>query len=100
MAEAHAARVPPHRLLDYTYRDLAAAFDGEAIRRRRDRQLHLWAHYQGEGLHRTKALPNLTGLLRKLEPMRVMSPRGLRNAILNMARAMGAKVTRRKKGDG
>lgn len=100
MAEATAAGVLPHLFWDYTYRELAAAFEGAAIKRRRDHQLHLWAHFQGQGFARAKRLPRLSDLLRKLEPSRVMSPEGLRSAIINMARAMGATVTHRKKDGG
>lgn len=83
-----------------TYREVFALIKGEAMRRRRNRQADLWAHWHGAAFARQKRLPDLPTILRKMEPMRVMSPRELRAAVLAMAESLGAKVIRRKKNEG
>lgn len=74
--------------------------NGAAIARRRDRQLHLWGGWHNAAFQRSRKLPNLASLLRKLEPLRVMSPKELRRSIVSSFMALGAKVTFRKKGEG
>lgn len=83
-----------------TPRETFAIFTGDAIRRRRDRQHGLWTAWHVAAFERQKRLPPLAPMLRKLEPVRVMSPKQLRNAVLSMAHALGATVTIRKKGEG
>lgn len=99
MAECAAAGLPPGEFFDYTYRMIAALLEGAKKREIREHQLHLWAQYQGQALSRTKRLPNIATLLRKLEPNKPMSGREIRHWLMEAARQMGAKVTRRKKGE-
>lgn len=97
MAEAAAAGVAPHLFWDYTYRELHALMRGSAIRARRQHQLAIFGAYQGERFARTKRLPDLKALLRKFEPVRVMSREALKATVLGIAQAMGAVVVRRPK---
>lgn len=96
-----AAGVMPHDALDYTARMLNAAIDGAAERQRIAMALGLWTAHHGEGLARTKRLPDLAVMLRKLQPGggAPMSPKEQHSAIMQMARAMGARVVHKKKGD-
>jgi len=100
MTEAAAAGIPPDRFWHLTYRELFNAMQGEALRRRRDRQTLLWAAWHGAAWTRSKTFPNadkLNGMLRKMDPPRVMTPREQRGAILGIAKALGAEVVYRKK---
>ena len=100
MTEAAAAGIPPDRFRHLTYRELFNALQGEAIRRRRDRQSSLWAVWHGAAWTRSKTFTNaekLNSMLRKMDPPRVMTPREQRSAILGIANAMGAEVVYRKK---
>lgn len=92
------AGVPPHQILDYTHRMLAALLDADEQRQKLTMALELWAHYQGQSLRRQKRLPRLRDLLRKFFPLPVMSAKAQHHAIMSMAKAMGARVTYRKKG--
>lgn len=84
-----------------TMKQLFRCFDGAATARRRARQQDLWTAWHIANFSNAKKLPDLGPLLRKLEPLenRVMSPRDVRQTILGMAEAMGAKITVRKKGE-
>lgn len=97
MAEASAAGIHPHLFWDYTFRELHAVMRGAALNAKRAHQLALFESYHVESFARTKRLPTLKSLLRKLEPARVMSRDAIRSVVLGMAEAMGAQVVRRKK---
>lgn len=99
MAEAGAAGIPPTEFWHLTYRELFNALKGEHLRRRRDRQQIVFGAWHGESFARHKRLPNLTDILRKMEPSRVMSPREQRAAIMGIAEAMGATVTYKRRVD-
>lgn len=99
MAEAFAIGVPPWRLWDMTYREIDACFEGAVIRTRTTWKAHLWGAWQTANLNRAgKKFPDLKSLLRKLDPARIMGNVEMRQSLLAAARAMGAKVTIRKKG--
>lgn len=95
MVEAAAAGLLPHLFWDYTFRELHALLGGAALRARRDHKLTLWGAWQGDNLRRAKKLPELAGLLRKLDPRRVMSASAIRSTIIALAEQMGAKVVRK-----
>jgi len=100
MTEAAAIGIFPDRFWRLTYRELFNALQGESLRRRRDRQTLLWAHWHGSAWVRTKTFPNadkLNSMIRKMDPPRVMTPREQRTTILGIARALGAEVVYRKK---
>jgi hypothetical protein len=97
MVEAVAAGMPPHQFWDSTHREIYALLAGAALKARRDHKLTLWGHWQGQNLRRSKRLPDLKQLLRKLDPARVMSGQAIRAAILGIAESMGAKVVRKSK---
>ncbi len=97
MVEAAAAGLLPHLFWDYTMRELHALLGGAALRARREHKLVLWGHWQGQNLRRSKRLPDLRQLLRKLDPARVMSGQAIRAAILGIAESMGARVVRKSK---
>lgn len=97
MAEAAAVGIPPLQFWDSTYRELYAAFQGDAIRRRRDRQEAISAAWHGAAFERSKRLPDIRAILRKMEPMREMTNHELRASILGIAKAMGATVEYRKR---
>lgn len=82
-------------------KQLFRCFEGAAIARRRVRQNDLWHAWHVANFTNAKKLPDLTQLMRKLEPAesRVMSPRQQRQSILGIAQAFGAKITYRKKGE-
>ncbi len=94
-----AAGIPPHIALDYTPRELYAVFTGRNISQRRQHQLAIFEAWHIESFARHKRLPKLQDLLRKMDEPRVMSPRSIRATILDVARAMGAKVRYVKKGE-
>lgn len=98
MAEAAAAGVLPHVFWDFTYRELYAAFAGRNIVQRRQHQLGLFEAWHTAAFYRSKKMPVLADLLRKMEPGRVMSSRAIRAAIIGAAQAMGAVVRIVKKG--
>ena len=100
MIEAAAAGVPPHLFWDYTFRELHGLLTGAQLIARRSHKLALFGAYQAEGLARTKRLPPLEKLLSKLDPLRDMSAKDIRAAVLGMAQALGAKVVRRSKTKG
>lgn len=98
MSEAAAAGVLPHVLLDYTHREIYAALKGAVLRTVRERKGSLWAAWQTANFTRAKKLPDLTPLLRKLDPIPVrMTSKEIRGVIFGMARAMNAKITRKPK---
>lgn len=99
MAEAAACGVPPHLFWDYTYRELTAALAGAKLQTRRAFKLNLWTVWQGVNLSRNKKLPELRGLLSKLDPIRDMSAQEIRKAVLGIAQSLGATVVRRKRGE-
>lgn len=80
------------QVLDLTYRECFIILEAQQKRSTRQMQVALFGAWQGQHLSRHKVLPRLSGLLRKLEPMRVMSPKAIRAAVMNMAKAMGAEV--------
>ncbi len=100
MAEAAAIGIPPHVLFEsYDHRMLYAAFRGEALRDVRWRKKSVWASWNTANFTRAKKLPDLAGLLRKMDPSPVMmTAKQLRGVIFGIAQTMGAKITRRKKG--
>ena len=101
MAEAAAAGVPPHIVLDYTHRMLFAAMKGAVIHESRQRKGQLWAAWSTANFTRAKKLPDLEPLLRKLDLNRVnMTAKEIRSAVFDMAKRMGATVIRYKKGEG
>jgi len=61
--------------------------------------MSLWTAWHMVALDRSKKLPKLEDLIRKLEPARVMSPRDLRAAIIAAATAMGSSVRHVKRED-
>lgn len=69
------------------------------MRRRRDRSASIWAAWHQAAFVRQKRLPDLGGILRKLEPPRVMSAREQHRSIMGIAKAMGAKVRHVKRGE-
>lgn len=97
MAEAAAAGLLPHVLFDYTHRMIYAVLKGERLRHIRHQKLSLWTAWNNANFTRAKKLPDLAALLRRLDPSETMSPRAIRRAVLDMASAIGAKITRRKK---
>lgn len=98
MAEAAAAGVLPHIMFDYTHRMLYAAIRGAFIRDARVRKESLWAAWQTANFTRSKRLPDLLPLLRKLDPVPVrMTAREIRDSVFDMAKAMGAKIIRKKR---
>lgn len=97
MAEASAAGVHPHLFWDYTWRELYAVLQGSTLRARRDHKLALFNAWHGANLRRGKRLPELRTLLRKLDPVRVMSAGSIRAAVMGIAQALGANVVRKKK---
>ncbi len=99
MAEAAAIGVPPHRFWRMTPRELYAAFVGYRDAQVRLKKTLLWQAWSTANFTRAKKLPDLKGLLSKLEPSRVMSPRELRSTLLGIATVMGAKVIYKKRGD-
>lgn len=96
--ELAADGIPPHVAVDYTLRWIHVFLEGRALARTRDMQLAIFHAWQNQNLSRHKKLPNLPSLLRKLEPAREMSPKAIRSAIKNMAKAMGAEIRVVKKG--
>lgn len=99
MAEASAAGVHPHLFWDYTWRELYAVLQGSTIRARRDHKLALFNAWHGVNLGKAKRLPELRTLLRKLDPVRVMSATSIRAAVMGIAQALGATVVRKKRGE-
>ncbi len=99
MAAAFAIGIPPDDMLDMTYRELYAAFKGHRDRSIRAHQLALYEAWHTAAFYRSKKMPELLPMLRKLEPSRVMSPKALRSVIVGAAMAMGAKVRIVKKGE-
>lgn len=99
MAEAHAAGITPTEFWDLTYREIYAVLDGARIAARRARQMAIFTAWHVEAFSRTKRLPDLAGILRKMEPAEVMSPRQIRTAIIAAAEAMGSRVVYKKRGE-
>lgn len=98
MAEAAAAGILPHVLLDYTYRMLYAALRGAVLRETRNRKSALFMAWQTANFTRAKRLPPLGPLLQKLDSKPAfMSAKGIRATIFGMAHAMGVKVTYKKR---
>lgn len=93
-----AAGVPPHRFWDYTYRELYAVFAAIGVRERRERKVLIWAAHANAIWGRTKKVPSLSSIIRRLDPPRPMSPKAIRASIMAIAKAMGAAVVYRKKG--
>lgn len=91
--------IQPHLAIDYTYRWIHYALEGQQKARTRSMQLAVFHAWQNQNLSRHKKLPALVGLLRKLEPVRVMSAQAIRSAVRNMAKAMGADFKVVKKGE-
>lgn len=77
---------------------LAALLDGAGVRERTNAKRAMWQAYQIEGFARTKRLPDINAILRKMDPPRLMSAKEQHRSILAMARAMGATVEYRKRG--
>lgn len=100
MAEAFSVGIQPDQFWRMNMRELYACFAGEAKTRVRQRQLHLWQAWMTANFTNAKRLPALEPLLRKLEPRRAMSNRAVRSTLVGMAQAMGARIVRRKKGEG
>ncbi len=98
LIELTACGVPAWQFWEMTYREVFAQLQGDALRRRRDRQLALWHAWHQAAFERQKKLPALEPMLRKFEPQRTMSNKELREQVIAMAKAMGALVIRRKKG--
>lgn len=96
---AAVAGVLPHQALDYTHRMLAAALEAEQTRQKNGLALAIITAHNTENFARTKRLPRLQDVLRKLWPPRVMSAKEQHASIMAMARAMGARVIHRKKGE-
>jgi hypothetical protein len=100
LAEAAAIGISPAQFWRCTPRELFATFTGYGTRMIRERQRLLWAAWSTANFSRAKKLPALEPLLRKLENSQVtMSDKQLRETIIGVAMAMGAKVTHKKKGD-
>lgn len=97
MAEASAAGVHPHLFWDYTWFELHVLLQGAQIVARREHRLSISNAWQTANWSKAKKLPDLRQLLRKLEPLRDMSARAIRSAIVGMAEAMGAKVVRKRR---
>ncbi len=76
---------------------LVAVFEAREDRQRGEMTVALFNAWQGQSLSRTKRLPDLSDMVKKLWPSKPMSPKQQRRAIMDMARAMGAKITYRKK---
>lgn len=98
LTAAHVAGVAPHLALGYTHRMLGAIMDATAVVERGAMKRALWQAYMTEGYARQKKLPNLGAELRKLDPPRIMSPKEQRDAIIQMAKAMGAEIVYGKEG--
>lgn len=88
---AHAG-IPPHEALNYTPRMIGWVLDAHVERMRQAAKDHITLAYRIEGFARTKRLPDIRQLLRKLDPPRVMSGSEQRAEILGVARAIGAPV--------
>jgi hypothetical protein len=73
--------------------------EGQQLARTRQLQIAMFGAWQGQALSRQKRLPDLAGLLRKLEPMRVMSAQAIRATLKSMAAAFGANYEVRKRED-
>jgi hypothetical protein len=97
MRECAAAGVTPEAFWNLTHRETYAVIAGDAIRRRRDRQAIMWGAWHGAAFERSKRMPDLRAILRKMEPMREMTNREMRASIMGIAQAMGATVEYRKK---
>lgn len=100
MVACSAAGVHPLEFWDLTFREVFNVLQAAARRRREERMLAVFHAWHGAAFDRQKRLPDLTGILRKMEPPRVMSPREQRASILGIAHAMGAKVRYVKKAGG
>lgn len=92
MAECSAAGVHPQDFWHLTPREVYAVLAGSGLKARRAHKLTLWGHWQGANLQKAKRLPDLKSLLRKLDPVRVMSSASIRAEVMEMAKAMGAAV--------
>jgi len=79
-----------------TYREVFAVLRGEALRRQRDYRLVLWGGWHQAMFERQKKMPPLQPLMRKMTPQPKMSRNALREQVLAMAKAMGAKVIDRR----
>lgn len=97
MVEAAAVGIEPRHFWQYTPRETFAIFQGAAKQRVRDRQMALWSAWHSAAFERQKRLPDLAGMLQKLEPPKVMSNHELRTQVMGLAQAFGAKVTYRKR---
>lgn len=98
MAEASAAGLHPHVFFDYTHRMLYAVLKGAILSEARERKASLWGAWMTANFQRAKKLPDLAPLLRKLDPVPVsMTAREIRAAVVGMAKAMGAKITQKKR---
>lgn len=95
MARAAAAGLTPDQMLAHTPRELHAVIKGAEQRFRDDAKIAIFAAWQTAALMRTspkKRLPNLQGLLRKLDENPDMSPEQLRAALLNWHKEIGGAV--------
>ena len=99
VAELSAAGVHPPGSWDLTYFEIHAILDGQQKRRTRDMQLAVFAGWHNVNLSRHKRLPSLPPLLRKFEPVRVMSGKAIHAAVRQMAKALGAAVRTVKRGE-
>lgn len=97
MVACSAAGVQPLEFWDLTYREVYNVLKAAARRRREERMLAIFHSWHAAAFERQKRLPDLAGILRKMEPARVMSPREVRASIFGIAKAMGAKVRHVKK---
>lgn len=97
MAEAAAIGIPSWRFWKQTPRETQAAVRGAKKRSLADHKMLAYGAWQAEYLARQKRLPALADVQRKLDPPKTLTPKEMRAAIMGMARAMGAKVTVRKK---
>lgn len=97
MAEAAAIGIPSWRFWHQTPRETQAAVRGAKKRHLSDHRLAAYGAWQAEWLARQKRLPSLADIQRKLDPRKNQTPTEMRAAIIGAARAMGAKVTVRKK---
>jgi hypothetical protein len=102
MANAAAAGIPPWRFWDLTPRELYAAFKGAKILQKREYRRSLFGAWQLENLARTKRMPRLDKFLSKFDPVqagRKMTQKAVRQSIFAINRAMGGKVTFRKRAE-
>jgi hypothetical protein len=95
--EAVAAGAPLQFVWDMTYFEIWLLLEAKQRRQTAALQVALFGAWQTESMARHKRLPNLGDLLRKLEPVRVMSVKSMHVAVRQIAKAFGATVKREKR---